>query len=387
MYIEKYRRESFCDMKTTKNGELLFLNKAGVPLTQYPRELIERQCPLKSPLVVHLELTKKCGLLCKHCYISAGNPRENELSNEEWENILDQLKELEVLSVYFTGGDPLLHKDCVEIVSYAHKIGLSCNLLTNGLEFEKSVKLDDIPKEVFIVLSYDGINGTSVLRNISGNRILKVIELLRERKKAFAIQSVIFRDNISEVMEIVLWCMENGIDLALNDIYPIGRMKENTDLLIRTDQIQQILKLESMMKIYDKQVLIPNLSYPVANPNIYGSIKDLVQSTKRPEPGLFVTYISSDGFLYADNYYAAEGWVSDYNLRTTKFSDAWSGAFCEERKMRIDEFEGCKDCTILKLGGFCDLQNMAMSKNLYGSLNQCGAYPELKQLKTERILI
>lgn len=66
------------------------------------------------------------------CYISAGKPRENELSTEEWKMILDQLKELEVLSVYFNRGDPLLHEGCIELLSYAQKIGLSCNLLTRG---------------------------------------------------------------------------------------------------------------------------------------------------------------------------------------------------------------------------------------------------------------
>lgn len=384
MYIEIERHESYCNIRSTGDGKLIFLNKDNQPLSDYPVELTTKHCPLKSPLVVHLELTRSCGLHCKHCYISAGKPRKDELSTTEWKNILDQLRNLEVLSVYFTGGDPLLRKDCIELVTYARRIGLSCNLLTNGLELEKNVNVNDIPKDVFLVLSFDGEKGTTILRHIQGGRVLDIINNLKSKRRAFAIQGLIFNDNIDEMIQTAKWCAESGIDFSLNDILPIGRAKKNPSLLLREDQLLKLLELEKTRRNYESNRSIPMPAYPVSNPNIYESISELVRVTGRPEPGIFVAYISSDGFLYADNYYAAENWKSKYNLRYTRFSDAWIQAFKEERKLRIDTFSGCIDCFLLKSGGHCDLQNMAMSSHLYKAINHCGVYPVLKKLKIRR---
>lgn len=384
MYIEIERHEDYCNIQSTTDGKLIFLDKDNQPLLNYPIELTKLSCPLKSPLVVHLELTRSCGLHCKHCYISGGRPRKNELSTIEWKNILDQLRNLEVLSVYFTGGDPLLHKDCIDIVTYARKIGLGCNLLTNGLELEKNINVDDIPKDVFLVLSFDGKRGTSILRNIRGERILDIINNLKSKKRVFAIQGMIFNDNIDEMIQVARWCTESGIDFSLNDILPIGRAKEKTSLLLNENQFQKLLKLEKAKRRYEDFCSISMPPYPVSNPNIYESISEIVQATGRPEPGLFVAYVSSDGFLCADNYYAAENWKSKNNLRYTRFSDAWLQAFKDERSLRINTFAGCIDCELLKSGGHCDLQNMAMSNHIYKSNNYCGAYPTLKKLKIRR---
>ena len=384
MYIELERHEKYCNIRSTSDGKLIFLDKKNQPLLNYPVELTTKACPLKSPLVVHLELTRRCGLRCKHCYISAGKPRKNELSTIEWKNILDQLKDLEVLSVYFTGGDPLLRKDCLEIVTYARNIGMSCNLLTNGLELEKNINVDEIPDDVFLVLSFDGEKGTSILRHIQGKRILSVISNLKSKGRAFAIQGLIFKDNIDEMLQATKWCAESGIDFSLNDILPIGRAKKNLSLLLSEDQIPKLLELEQSKRIQEELRSIPMPVYPVSNPDIYQSISELVVATGRPEPGLFVAYVSSDGFLYADNYYAAENWRSKYNLRYTRFSDAWTQAFEDERKLRIDTFSGCIKCSLLKSGGHCDLQNMAMSNHLYKTTNHCGVYPTLKKLKIRR---
>lgn len=384
MYIEAIRREKDFSIISQNDGKLAFFDKNGKLLSSYPKELFTMRCPLKSPLVVHLELTRRCGLYCKHCYISAGKPRKNELSTDEWKKVLDQLKELEVLSVYFTGGDPLLHEGCIELLSYARDIGLSCNLLTSGIELENNIDIDKIPKEVFIVLSFDGIKGTYILRNISGKRILGIINNLKTKNRAFAIQSLIFRDNISEIGMTTKWCEESEIEISFNDILPIGRAKYNANLLLEEKQIPELLELEYNIKKYQKVLITSKIPYPVANPNIYQSIANLVKATKRPEPGLFVTYISSDGFLYADNYYAAEGWRSKYNVRNTKISDAWINAFIKERNLKIDSFDGCINCGVFTSNGYCDFQNMAMSKSLYADSNYCGLYPVLKELKIAR---
>lgn len=225
------------------------------------------------------------------------------------------------------------------------------------------------------------------MRHTQVKHILSVINNLKSKGRAFAIQGLIFKDNIDEMIQATKWCAENGIDFSLNDILPIGRAKKNMRLLLNEDQIPKLLELEKSKRVQEAIRSIPTPPYPVSNPDIYCSISELVSATRRPEPGLFVAYVSSDGFLYADNYYSAENWKSKYNLRYTRFSDAWTHAFKEERKLRIDTFSGCIECSLLKSGGHCDLQNMAMSKHLYEATNHCGVYTALKELKIRRALL
>jgi len=70
------------------------------------------------PMGVTLEITHKCYLTCPHCYLSKQND-EKELSTDEIVGILDQLAELGVLVLTFTGGDPLIRPDLFRIVQAA----------------------------------------------------------------------------------------------------------------------------------------------------------------------------------------------------------------------------------------------------------------------------
>ena len=61
------------------------------------------------PFQVTLELTYRCNLRCKHCYID--EPAEGELSLTEWKGALDQLASAGSLYLLITGGEPLARSD------------------------------------------------------------------------------------------------------------------------------------------------------------------------------------------------------------------------------------------------------------------------------------
>ena len=58
-----------------------------------------------------------CNLQCRHCY-AAGQPEAEgkELNTEQWKKIIDRLKSAGVPQVTFTGGEPTLRRDLVELV-------------------------------------------------------------------------------------------------------------------------------------------------------------------------------------------------------------------------------------------------------------------------------
>jgi organic radical activating enzyme len=57
---------------------------------------------------------------------------KRELSTEEWKLALDKLWEAGIPHVNFTGGEPTVRPDIIDLIEYAEKLGLVSGLLTDG---------------------------------------------------------------------------------------------------------------------------------------------------------------------------------------------------------------------------------------------------------------
>lgn len=77
-----------------------------------------------------IELTYKCNEKCRHCYITEDN--RVELNTEKIKSILDDLSDMNVLNIVFTGGDIFTRSDAFEILEYANSKRFVVDILTNG---------------------------------------------------------------------------------------------------------------------------------------------------------------------------------------------------------------------------------------------------------------
>lgn len=67
-----------------------------------------------------------------HIVITPGRENYPELDTQIWKKIIDRVWELRVPHVVFTGGEPTLRDDLVELVAGAQEKGLVTGLNTNG---------------------------------------------------------------------------------------------------------------------------------------------------------------------------------------------------------------------------------------------------------------
>lgn len=65
---------------------------------------------------VFLHVTKACNLHCRYCYFSARKPLSDEMTTDELACLWPQLVELRPEKVVFTGGEPLLRPDIVDLL-------------------------------------------------------------------------------------------------------------------------------------------------------------------------------------------------------------------------------------------------------------------------------
>ena len=76
----------------------------------------------------------KCNQVCEFCY---GPKDVKDFSTEEGFEMIDGFKKDGAEKIVFTGGEPLLREDLVELIKYAKRQGLFTILHTNGMLLTK----------------------------------------------------------------------------------------------------------------------------------------------------------------------------------------------------------------------------------------------------------
>lgn len=85
---------------------------------------------LKGVSTVDFHLTAACSQACPYCW----GPRRfrNPVDTDTAKRIIARIKDLGILRIVFTGGDPLLRHDAPILIRYAKEIGLETALSTTG---------------------------------------------------------------------------------------------------------------------------------------------------------------------------------------------------------------------------------------------------------------
>lgn len=154
-------------------------------LTQIEAKKFEKENLKKNELTkgAYIYLTKKCNMLCPHCYINAGEANKNELTTSEIKKILKDLKNLNYTHITYTGGEIFLRKDLPEILIYSKELGLKNILLTNGTLLTKEIlqKIYHCIDEIQISIDgYDEKTNSKIRGANNFKKAINVIALLSE---------------------------------------------------------------------------------------------------------------------------------------------------------------------------------------------------------------
>ncbi|CBL05540.1 Radical SAM superfamily [Megamonas hypermegale ART12/1] len=83
-------------------------------------------------MIISWNTTNACNMFCDHCYRDAGCKADEELNTQEAKTLLEQIAKAGFKIMIFSGGEPLMRPDIVELVEYATKLGLRSVFGTNG---------------------------------------------------------------------------------------------------------------------------------------------------------------------------------------------------------------------------------------------------------------
>lgn len=359
-----------------RKGKKLY-REAGISSSVF-----DSDCPLRAPTVVQLELTLECNMGCKHCFNHGGVPRTEMMTTDEFKDIIYQLKEMEIFSLFFTGGEPTLHPDFLELVTYTDSLDMDLFVLTNGVNVTESL-IKKVPRRAYFVFSLDGIDYHSESRKkITFEDLCTIFELLRTYDVPFLTQYVLQRNNIKDIINTYKWCEENRIDFAAIDLYPTGRAMANPDIFPTPEQLPLFRKLALAKFKYEKK--LPEWEKEdkrtdLPNPYLFTFISRLEEIFERSFSGVFFSYIASDGTVYPDNWHAGQDMFPAGNVKGMPFKKIWETSFGEIRKLvQWSLYEQCKTCPVSAY--FCDYRLPVLSYNMSGEYTSCGATDVMKQV-------
>jgi MoaA/NifB/PqqE/SkfB family radical SAM enzyme len=84
------------------------------------------------PILGTLIVTYRCDLDCAMCDLPSRGDRRREMDAEGLRGTLDAFRDLGVLGVGVTGGEPLLRPDTIDVIAHGTRRGLLMHLNTNG---------------------------------------------------------------------------------------------------------------------------------------------------------------------------------------------------------------------------------------------------------------
>ena len=162
-----------------------------------------------------------------------------ELTTDDWKRALTQARELGVLQLGLSGGEPLVRSDVEDLAAHAHTLGLYTTLVTSGvgLTRHRAEKLREAGLEHIQISIQDSDHG--VADRIAGMSAvpqkLAAAAIVRELGFAFSINVVLHRANIDRLDEIVELAASLGADrLELANTQYYGWALENRNALMPT---------------------------------------------------------------------------------------------------------------------------------------------------------
>jgi MoaA/NifB/PqqE/SkfB family radical SAM enzyme len=328
----------------------------------------------EGPLASHLdiELTERCNNACIHCGINKPaadrQSRARELDTCAWKDILSQAAGLGVMTVRFTGGEPLLRADFPEIYLFARRLGLKVMLFTNArlITPQTAAMLADVPPLEDVEVSVYGMSRESyeAVTGVDGSfaEFRSGVECLLDRKIGFIVKGALLPPNRNEMAEFAAWAADNAHMDGPPTYAMFFDLRARRDSAARNGRIRRLrISPEEGLKVLAR------------DPDLY--VKEMAsffeQYSSPPGDRLFTCGI---GPGCVDAYGMFQPCLSlrdpglALDLRNCALKETVASGSARLREMKATNVSYLRRCACCFLGGFCE-QCPAKSWSEHGTLD------------------
>lgn len=189
------------------------------------------------PLRYFFELTYLCNLNCPYCYVG-DERKKNELTTEEWFNIIDQIPWYSFVTL--VGGEPLIRKDFIPILEKtAKKTHGKLNVVTNGILINDEI-IDAFirTKMMLLSVSLDGYGENhDKNRDKEGifDKIISNLDNLNSKrgkcsKPMVDIKTIVLENNLDDLPKLYKLCNDMDFEFLSISFLRNNNLKQNSIL-------------------------------------------------------------------------------------------------------------------------------------------------------------
>lgn len=339
----------------------------------------------QQPFVIIWEVTRACGLACRHCRAEAVPDRHPlELNFDESLGLIDQVARCHPLTFVLTGGDPVRRPDLLPLIRYASDQGLRIGLSPSATPDLLRQDFDKLREAgaARIALSLDGASRETHdrFRGVEGTWDLTLEAIARARAADIEVQinTTITRQNLGEYARFVeVLSKIRPVLWSVFQLVPTGR--GHADDLLSADEMEALFE-----NLYDLSLTAP-FDIKTTEGHHYRRVvlqrsKDVSRLRGRAPLGIndgkgFV-FVSHTGDIYPSGFLP----VAAGNVRREELIDVYR-EHPQFRALRdSSRLKGkCGICEFKEICGGSRARAFAMAGDVFAEEPLCNYQPDGKQ--------
>lgn len=321
----------------------------------------------KEILSASFELTPRCNLQCKMCYVShSSNDKQvkaMELTTEQWIHLAEEARDAGLLFVTLTGGEVFIREDFRIIYEKFMSLGFIIKIFTNGTLITPDIVnwLATMPPSVVSITLYGASRET--YQKVTGyadgyDKTVRAIDDLLAKGISTEIKTTVIKGNMHEFDQLLDFARQRGLTLGIVNYVSPNREGCNSDPVGNRLTPMELLEYEMHLEKRVQQLASENtasiseindaVSEEIISSKIKVALKNDDSNSTRPftcMSGLCAAWVTWDGRLLL------------CGILDVPFTSAIGKGFLaawEELKLKCTFIPVCKECQGCQYQSFCE---------------------------------
>ncbi len=316
-----------------------------------------------APARMDLAITYRCNLDCAHCYTGKPDTTGVELTFDDWLKVYEALWRIGIPNIVFTGGEPTLREDLVQLVSQADEF--VTGLVTNGTrlaELAKPLRDASLDYAQITLESHDAKTHNAMVNARDEDAFAATVEGIRACLAAdlqVITNTTLTTDNAEPFQDLLRFGKDIGLrHMCCNTLICSGRGT--------AAKKEKGLPMEELKRILEQAIPVAEdlgINLQWYSPTCYNELDPLALGfgAKGCSAAANNMTIQPDGTVLP-----CQSWPDTVgHILTDNWPSIWNHPTCKKLREHgfAQEQAECKDCEVLPVcGGGCPLEKMEGSQ-------------------------